>query len=166
MVRWGWTRTIAGVLAATILSGCAGLSGVLKDPEVRLDRVVLRGVGLTGGAIDLLVAVYNPNHFDLNGTRLQVGFDVERSHLADLDYTDDFQVQKGDTAHLALPIRFAWSGLAGAARAALGQGELPYTLKGQLTVETPLGDRQVPFTHEGRAPLSRAAGLVPIPTAR
>jgi hypothetical protein len=48
--------------------------------------------------------------------------------------------------------------------AALDRGDLPYTLKGQLTVETPFGDRKISFTHEGRAPLTRVGGVLPIPT--
>jgi LEA14-like dessication related protein len=116
--------------------------------------------------MDLVVGVYNPNKFDLNGTKLQVGLDVENSHVGDLEYDDDFQMQKGDTTALTLPIRFTWSGLAGATRSALAYGELPYKLAGQLTIQTPFGDRKVPFTREGRAPLTRAAGLVPIPTGQ
>ena len=70
-------------------------------------------------------------------------------------------MQKGDTTALTLPLRFSWNG-PGAARCrrALGSGELPYTLKGQLTIETPFGDRKLPFTREGRAPLSRVAASV------
>lgn len=156
-------RLTCGLLGAALLGGCAGLPGTFKDPDLHLEGVIVRGVGLTGGMMDLVVGVYNPNKFDLHGTRLQVGFDVEGSHVGDLEYDSDFQVQQGDTTALTLPLRFTWSGLAGAARTALGHGDLPYTLKGQLTVETPFGDHQVPFTREGRAPLTRAAGLAPIP---
>jgi hypothetical protein len=67
---------------------------------------------------------------------------------------------------ITLPISFTWSGLAGAARAALDRGDLPYTLKGQLTVDTPFGDRKISFTHEGRAPLTRVGGVLPIPTGQ
>ncbi len=154
------------LVGVALLGGCAGIPGAFKDPDLRLDRVVVRGVGPTGGALDLLVAVYNPNQFDLQGTKLQVGFDVEGSHVGDLEYASDFQMQKGDTTALTLPVRFAWSGLSAAVRAALGSGDLPYTLRGQLTVQTPFGPHQVPFTREGRAPLTRVAGLVPIPTGR
>ena len=154
------------MLCASLSAGCAGLSGALKEPDLRLDRVILRGVGVTGGTMDLVVAVYNPNNFDLNGTRIEVGFDVEDSHVGDLEYDTDFQMQRGDTTALTLPVRFNWNGLASAVRAALGYGDLPYTLKGQLTVDTPFGAHNVPFTREGRAPLTRAAGLVPIPTGQ
>jgi LEA14-like dessication related protein len=162
-VRLGITR---GILTAAVLAGCAGLPGIFKDPDVHLDRAVLRGVGLTGGAMDLVVGVYNPNGFDLRGTKLQVGIDVEDSHLGDISYDSGFQVSKADTTLVTLPISFTWSGLAGAARAALRQSDLPYTLKGQLTVETPFGSHQIPFTREGRAPLSRIGGMLPIPTGQ
>jgi LEA14-like dessication related protein len=153
-------RLAGGLTLVALLAGCAGLPVKLLDPDVHLDRVVLRQAGLTGGTMDLIVGVYNPNQFDLAGTRLQVGFDVEGSHVGDLTYDDDFQMQKGDTTAVSLPLRFTWNGLARAAQTALGRGELPYTLRGQLTIQTPFGQHQIPFTREGRAPLSRVAGAV------
>ena len=104
-----------------------------------LQRAAVRSVGLTGGTLDLVIGVYNPNPFDLQGTRLQLGLDVEDSHVGDVDYSSEFQAQKGDTTVLTLPLSFTWNGLAAAARTALGTGELPYTLKGQLSVTTPIG---------------------------
>jgi LEA14-like dessication related protein len=154
--RWMRRR----VAATALLAGCAGLPVGLENPDVHLERAVVRGVGLTGGTMDLIVGVYNPNHFDLAGTRLQVGFDVEQSHVGDVTYDSKFQMQQGDTTALTLPLQFTWSGLADAARTALRSGELPYTLKGQLSVETPVGEQTIPFTREGRAPLSRVAGAV------
>ncbi len=155
-------RLTCWILGSAFLVGCAGLPISLKDPDLRLDRVVVRAVGVTGGTMDLVVGVYNPNNFDLRGTRVQLGLDVEESHVGDLEYASEFRVQQGDTTMLTLPLQFNWSGLAGAVRTALRAGDLPYTLRGQLTIQTPIGERMVPFTREGRAPLTRAAGLVPI----
>jgi LEA14-like dessication related protein len=153
-------RLAGGILGATLLSGCAGLPGYFKDPDVHLQRVVVRGVGLTGGTMDLMVGVYNPNAFALQGTKLQLGFDVENSHVGDVEYNSGFQAQQGDTTVLTLPLSFTWNGLAAAARTALGYGELPYTMKGQLSVATPIGERTVAFTRQGRAPLSRVGTLL------
>jgi LEA14-like dessication related protein len=153
-------RLAGGTLWATLLTGCAGLPGYFKDPDVHLQRVVVRGVGLTGGTMDLMVGVYNPNAFALQGTKLQLGFDVENSHVGDVEYNSGFQAQQGDTTVLTLPLSFNWNGLAGAARTALGYGELPYTMKGQLSVATPIGERTVAFTRQGRAPLSRVGTLL------
>jgi len=153
-------RLIHGILGILLLTGCAGLPAVFKNPDLTLQRAVVRGVSLSGGTMDLVVGVYNPNSFDLQGTRLQLGLDVENSHVGDVEYNSAFQVQQGDTTAVTVPVQFAWSGLAGAARAAFGYGELPYKLNGRLTVQTPFGDHQVPFTHEGRAPLSRVGRFV------
>jgi hypothetical protein len=157
---------LGAVTGMLLLAGCAGIGESFKAPEIHLDRVVLRGLGVTGGVLDLQLGVLNPNRFDLEGTKLQVGFDVQDSHVGDIEYRDEFQVQKGDTTALTLPLRFNWSGVSGAVRSALGQGALPYTLKGQLTLRTPFGPRVVPFTTEGRAPLTRLGGLIPIPTGQ
>jgi len=110
--------------------------------------------------------VLNPNHFDLQGTRLPVGFDVQDSHVGDVEYRSEFQVLKGDTTAVTLPLRFNWSGVSAAVRSALGSGGLPYTMKGQLPLRTPFGPRVVPFTKEGRAPLTRLGALIPIPAGR
>jgi hypothetical protein len=66
----------------------------------------------------------------------------------------DFAVSQNGTTTLTLPLRFGWSGVGSAVRAALGYGDLPYQMKGQQTLELPGGLSQaVSFTHEGRVPL-------------
>lgn len=142
----------AGIAAA--LLGCA-IPRTFIDPQVQLRAVGLRGLDLTGGTLDLHLDVYNPNRFDLRGTRLEVGFDVEGTHVGDIALDDDFNVNDGDTTRVVLPLRFTWTGANAVARSALSQGEIPYTLKGQVQLDTPIGARVVPFTRSGRAPLSR-----------
>ena len=157
-------RAAIGWAGLMTLAACAGLSNPLQDPDVRLNRVVVRGVGLTGGTLDLIVGVHNPNNFDLRGTELQVGFDVENAHVGDVRYADDFAVQRGDTTMLTLPLSFEWAGVSSAVRAALGYGEIPYTMKGELRLQTPFGTAAVPFTRQGRAPLSRSGARIPVPS--
>jgi LEA14-like dessication related protein len=147
---------------ALVLAGCAGIGDLFKEPEVRLDRVTLRGVGVSGGMLDLVVDVHNPNGFDLRGTGLRLGFEVEGSHVGDVAYDSDFVVDQGDTTRLTLPVTFSWAGVGSAVRSALGYGEIPYTMKGELSLDTPLGRRSVPFERQGRAPLFRS-GSAPIP---
>jgi hypothetical protein len=145
------------VYAAWILaSACAGLGDNFREPNVQLDRAVLRGVGLAGGNLDLIVRVQNPNNFTLHADKLELGIDVEGSHLGNITYEDDFAVTENGETTLTLPLRFGWFGVAGAAWAALGYGDLPYTMKGQATLRLPGGAHTVvSFTREGRAPLTR-----------
>jgi len=82
-----------GLLALVVSIGaCAGIGDLFKEPDIQLERVVVRGVGLTGGNLDLIVKVDNPNNFNLQGTKLLLGSDVEGQHLGDLTYDDDFTV--------------------------------------------------------------------------
>jgi len=160
-------RGAVGLLAlAAALGGCAGLGNALKEPDVRLERVLVRDVGLRGGNLDLLVEVDNPNAFDLRGTEVELGFDVEGSHVGDVRYDDEFSVDKGGRTTLTLPLRFEWAGVGSALRTALSSGEIPYEMKGQIRLQTPWGAHSVPFTREGRAPLTRVGGALPIPTSR
>jgi LEA14-like dessication related protein len=146
---------VVGTVLVVLATACSAIGANFTEPDVRLDRVIVRGVNLTGGTLDLIVDVHNPNNFDLRGTSLRLGFEVEDSHLGDVTYDDAFAVDRGDTTELTLPLRFGWAGVGSAVRSALGYGEIPYTMKGELGVQTPFGKWAVPFTREGRAPLIR-----------
>jgi LEA14-like dessication related protein len=147
-----WVVTLAAM-------ACAGLGGNFREPDVRLDRAIVRGIGVAGGNLDLIVKIQNPNNFALQADKLEVGIDVEGSHLGDITYDNDFSVTQNGETTLTLPLRFGWFGVGSAVRAALGYGDLPYEMKGQATLKLPGGAHTVvSFTHEGRAPLSRTSG--------
>jgi LEA14-like dessication related protein len=157
-----------GALLALVvgLGACAGLGNALKEPDVRLDRVILRDVGVRGGELDLMVELDNPNGFDLRGTEVELGFDVEGSHVGDVRYTEEFSLDRGGRTTLTLPLRFEWAGVGSALRAALSYGEIPYQMRGQIRLQAPWGAHSVPFTREGRAPLTRVGGALSVPTGR
>jgi len=155
-------RQLPALLAASVMvTACAGLPKTFKDPDVQLHEVALRGVGLTGGSMDLVVDIYNPNHFSVRGLRMDLGFDVDSTHVGDIAYRDEFRLNGGDTTRLVLPLRFTWTGASAALRSALGYGDIPYTMRGQVTVHTAAGDQVIPFTRQGRAPLTRPTALAP-----
>lgn len=139
--------------------GCSVLGDNFREPEVQLQHAVVRGIGLRGGNLDLVITVQNPNNFTLHADKLEVGLDVEGSHLGDITYDDDFSVTQNGETTLTLPLRFGWLGVGRAVRAALGYGDLPYEMKGQATLKLPGGLRKsISFAHQGRAPLTRSTG--------
>lgn len=157
--RRSGSRMRVGVGLALATLGCSGLGDNFREPELELDHAVVRGIGFSGGNLDLVVRIQNPNNFTLRADKLEVGFDVEGAHLGEITYDDDFTVDRNGETTVTLPLRFGWSGVGRAVRAALGYGDLPYTMKGQATLKIPGGFRKViSFTHEGRAPLTRAGG--------
>jgi len=155
----------ATVLVVLLLTACSGLPGNFKDPDIKLDRVVFRGASGTGGVVSLSLEIENANRFDLRGSKLQLGLDVQGWHLGDVEYEDAFSLQRGETTSLTLPMRFDWSGLGSAVRTALDSGDLPYQMKGLVTLDTPFGKRKVAFTRAGRAPLVRSGGTTSVPAS-
>jgi LEA14-like dessication related protein len=152
-----------GLLTLVFSTACSAIGDIFKEPEIQLDRAIVRQIGVTGGNLDLVLSVENPNNFTLHGTKLELGVDVEGSHLGDITYDDAFSVANNGTTTITLPLKFGWAGVGSAVRAALGYGELPYKMKGQAELRTPWGPREVPFSHEGRVPLTRLGGTVAIP---
>lgn len=151
------------LVLAVLATACSGMGNNFRQPEIQLDHAIVRGIGLSGGNLDLVVKVDNPNNFRLEGTKLEVGIEIEGEHLGDITYDDDFSVSENGTTTLTLPLRFGWAGVGSAVRAALGYGDLPYKMKGQAEIQTPWGRTEVPFTREGRAPLTRPGGNIAIP---
>lgn len=139
---------LSGLVA--MAGSCASL-GMVKflEPDVRLQGVAVRSLGLTGGSVELYLDVNNPNRFDLRGTRLQLGLDVEKTHLGDVDFNDAFHLPQGQTVTVVIPLTFEWAGVGQAARSALSYGTVNYTMNGTASLQTPFGNQQVPFSREG-----------------
>ena len=58
-------------LAMAGAAGCATLGrATFKEPIVHFQEAKITGVGITGGSLEVLLSVYNPNGFRLDGSRL------------------------------------------------------------------------------------------------
>ena len=149
-------RKFAMVLAASAavtVAGCSMLGhAAFKDPEVRLKDVRLRGVGVTGGQLDVELAVYNPNHYRLDATKLTytVNMAGDSVHIADGQLTDRFTVNEGDTAKVTIPVSFTYAGLGAAGRSLLSTGAVNYHVLGSVTVGSPVGSFTIPYSQTGR----------------
>ena len=143
-----------------LLAGCAGLPTYFKDPDLKLQRVVVRGVGLTGGTMDLIVGVYNPNSFDLHGHPAAGG--PRRRGFARRRRRIHQRLPGAEGRHDRWsPCRCSSTGTGSPVRsgARWATASCPYKLTGQLTVETPVRRPQ------DRRSLARAARRSPASVA-
>lgn len=142
------------VLVAALAMGIAGCSvlgsSVFKEPVVRVSNVQLRGLGLSGGAVDVDLAVYNPNGFNLDATRLTYNLKFDSVTFATGALTDRMTAQANDTMHVRIPVNFTYSGVGAAGRQIINTGTLNYNVTGDLTVGTKLGNFTVPYRSTGR----------------
>ena len=138
-----------GAMAA--ISGCATLGmGTFKEPIVTFKDMKVRGLGLTGGSLDAYVNIYNPNGFKLDATRLTYNVLVGQNQLGTGVLNSRFTVQNHDSTTVRIPIDFTYAGIGAAATQMMQQGSVPYTITGDVTVATPLGNFTRPYTGTGR----------------
>lgn len=145
-------KKIAVMLVAVATMGaCASLgSGVFQEPIVTFKDIKVRGLGLSGGTLDAYVNVYNPNGFRLDATRLTYNVKVGQNQLGTGALDSRFTVQDKDSTTVRIPIDFTYAGIGAAGTQMMQQGSVPYTITGDVTVATPLGNFTRPYTGTGR----------------
>ena len=154
-------KVVLSVVAAAAVAtgaGCAALGQrVFREPEVQFRRLGISGLGLTGGSLDVVLAVYNPNGYNLDATRLTYNLVLDSIPFAKGALDEKFTVQERDTTEVRLPISFTWRGIGEAGRQLLNQGVVNYRVTGDVTVGTPLGNFTRPYDQRGRYTALRGA---------
>jgi len=137
--------------AAVAVVGCTALGKqALKDPVVTLADVKVTGVGLNGGSLDVVLNVQNPNDFRLDATQLKYNVLVDTVPFANGVTDQRFTVEGKKTQQVHIPISFTYSGVGAAGRQLMNTGSVNYTVKGEVTVGSPVGNVTVPFSQTGR----------------
>jgi LEA14-like dessication related protein len=154
VARRRWGRRAAVVVAAALAlgaSGCATLGrAVFQEPVVNFKAVRINGLGLTGGSLDLVLSVYNPNNFRLQATKLTYNLMMDSVRVADGALDSTFMVQSGDSSEVVIPVNFTYSGLGRVGQELLRSGTMNYRVLGDVTVATPLGNFTRPYDQTGR----------------
>jgi len=149
-------KRLAVVLAASAaLAGgaCSTLGrAAFQQPIVNLKDVRVRGLGLTGGNLDVMLSVYNPNHYRLDATRLtyRVMLAGDSITVANGAMDNRFTVQDNDSTTVTIPVSFTYAGIGAAGRSILNTGAVNYHVTGDVTVGSPVGNMTVPFSSQGR----------------
>lgn len=134
-----------------LLAGCAALGrATFQEPVVTLRSVSVTGISLTGGALDVELQVANPNRFALDAPGLTYRVDVDSVQVASGELSEHFRVAGHDSAVVRLPLKFTMRGLGAAGRSLLLSGTVPYRVRGELTVSTPIGTFTRPFDRAGQ----------------
>lgn len=146
-MRKAWLKGSA-ILA---LAGCATLGmRHFKEPVVTFKDLKVTGLGVTGGSMEILLDVYNPNNFKLDGSRLTYHLMVDSLTVGTGSYDSRFQVEKGQSSEIRLPFSFSYSGMSAAGRQLMQTGSVEYRVLGDVTVNTPLGAFTRPYDQRGR----------------
>jgi LEA14-like dessication related protein len=147
-------------MAVLAVAGCASLGRqAFRTPTVELRDVKLRAIGLEGGALDLILDVHNPNEYRLDATRLTYTLIADTSFLASGAITKRVTLAPRERSEVTLPMTFTMKELMGAADVLVRKGRVNYTVKGEVTVDTPFGSATRPY--EGKATLETGSIIRP-----
>jgi LEA14-like dessication related protein len=145
------------VLAA---AGCASFARqAFRTPTVALQDVRIRALGLEGGSLDLVLDVYNPNEYRIDATRLTYTLIADTALVATGEVNKRVTLNSRAHNDVTLPVRFTFKELLHAADVMLRTGAVDYTVKGEVTVDSPFGSVTRPY--EGRARLDNGTLLRP-----
>jgi len=145
-------RLKAALISALVIASasCAGLGkGGFKDPVVTFKNVRVGGIGLTGGTLDVILSVYNPNGYRLDASRLTYQLLVDTLPVGNGALDKHFFVNSNDSTDVVLPLHFKWSGLNAAGRDLMNSGTVPYRVLGDLTVGSGVGDFTIQYDRTG-----------------
>jgi len=150
-------KSLALVLVSLLVGGCATLRSVLsfQEPQIELQEINITGMGLTGGTLDLVFDVYNPNDYRLRSTRLEVGLDLEGKHFGDALIDRPLDLSPTNHSRVVMPVRFEWAGVGAAARGLLTRQALKYGITGAAMLDTPIGEKRVQLRSTGDVPLKK-----------
>ena len=150
------TASVVTLLTITI-SACATLRSALtfEKPQVELQEINVTGMGLSGGTLDLVFDVYNPNDYRLRSTRLEVELALAGTDFGEALIDKPLDLSPANHSRVVMPVRFTWSGVGAAARSLLESQELPYGLTGSVLLDTPIGEKRVELKSKGNVPLRK-----------
>lgn len=139
-------------MAVVVGSGCSTLGKqAFADPVVTLKDVKVVGLGATGGNLDVILNVYNPNGYRLDATRMSYRlFISDSTPVANGVLDNKFNVQEKDSTQVRIPVSFTYSGLGAAGRSIMNTGAVNYRVTGDVTVGSVVGNFTIPFSQTGR----------------
>jgi len=144
-------RRFAPILILALAACSAIAERAFSRPTIVVRGVKLRSVGITGGAIEVSLHITNPNLYPLAVQHATYTFAlVDSTEVGRGESAAAFTLPAHDSTVVQLPLDVSWEGLRAAARDAARDGTVDYRLTGSVTIDTPVGNPNVPFESAGR----------------
>jgi LEA14-like dessication related protein len=140
------------LLPVLVLAACGSLAErAFSRPVILVRGVKVKSVGITGGSIEVSLHITNPNPYPLPVQRALYSFALaDSTEVGRGESAAAFTLPAHDSVVVQLPLEVSWQGRRAAARDAARDGTVDYRLKGTVTIDTPVGNPNVPFESVGR----------------
>ena len=140
-----------GLVVVAVLSGCATLARqAFTNPVVSVKDVRVKGIGLQGGSLDLILDVYNPNEYRLDASRISYQVWVDSSQIATGDIEKLVTLTDKGNSEVVVPVNFTFAAVQKALVHYAQRGSVNYRVTGVFTMKTPFGSITRPYSGAGR----------------
>ncbi|MFA6130564.1 MAG: LEA type 2 family protein [Candidatus Omnitrophota bacterium] len=148
------SRRFAFAAAAAVLAlGAAGCSRLARssfqNPIVELKDVMVKGVGLQGGSLDVILDVQNLNDYRIDVSKVTYTVYAESLKVFTGDVTKLVTLDNKSLTQVTLPVNFTFREVQQAANILLQRGSVEYTVEGDFTLATPFGSMTRPYRSKG-----------------
>lgn len=146
------------LLGSMLLVAGLGLSGC-ATPAVNLQSATLSGAAVDGARFNAILAIDNPNAFDIQVRAVRANVRIEGSNaVIPIMYQPDVWIPAGRVVQVALPITVPWSLIPRVLASTATGTEVPFTVIGNADITATRAfqiDRdQYAFNEEGTLPRS------------
>ncbi len=149
---------LIGALLAVSLSGCGALGPLGAElakyaPKVSFKKLKLRSIDWKKLGVDFVFTLDNPHPVGLALDRFSWGLDLKGKALAKGTQDKGLKLKPKSKSPLVLPVDLTFTQIYDTLTSLSGKDEVPYTLKGSMGFDTPLGPVDVPVKKKGTLPL-------------
>jgi LEA14-like dessication related protein len=149
-------RLVAQVLVVfclAVVSGCATLPGTLQ-PEASVRETSIQNLSFDSVTLGVLVAITNPNHFNIPTGKLDLNLLVDGKQIAQASSEQNTSLKAKESTQMMIPVKIPYSSLFNLVKSARDSNEFLYEIAGSMAVPMPLiGDISLPLNYSGKAPI-------------
>jgi LEA14-like dessication related protein len=140
---------VLGVTA--VAAGCAtAAKAIFTQPTVAFRGVGIRGIGLDGADLQILLHIANPNGYSIGASQLRYQLLVDSVEIGSGALDSGVTVPERDSAIVRLPVRLGFRALQTVGPRLMRGGELPYRVIGDVTLKSFAGTFSRRFNESGR----------------
>lgn len=148
-MRASLSAVLGAVLLGSVACGSPGTPEPVYRPEVSVREVKLSGVGISGGSMNVVLGVRNPNRFRIDAPRINYQVLVDTVVIGKGLYEGDFSIRGRKTAEVRIPVKFKYSDIGTTGRALLNAGTVEYRIVGDVSAASTMGTVAGPYDRSG-----------------
>jgi LEA14-like dessication related protein len=129
-------------LVFLLLSGCTMF---VAEPTVTVQRATIMNLDTRGVDLEFLLAVHNPNSFEITLNGYHYDLRVVTLPVARGGSRERVEFRGKGTTDIRLPVRIEYKDLLSIMKHRPDPDKIPYRLQADLDVETPVGQLLIPI---------------------